>query len=339
MDIASIDGREIERRKDRLRRAWQRKKVDHTPLAFVLEDFHGRTLREACGSGEIQLAANRANIDRLLRILPDDYIPVARLWPGYVTIATMFGHPRPLERGSQPGAGRGGAPRLHPEQAMPRCSTARPPDPRTSGLMPFILTWTAALRARASSRGLDRRPRPGRADEHGKGPLPNRPAFHGAVRLSPSFSRGSSRSPRRCRRPATGRSSGQPAASSGSPASTSIPCGRRRAGKGSSRTTCARGFPPTHFRKFSMPANNRIFREWHGGRIHNCGPHPAAGAYLDHDPPIDGLNCSFRYTRRGSAKPCPCICGARPCRADVRQRREPRRHRGGVRGGGGHPRP
>ena len=59
---------------------------------------------------------------------------------------------------------------------------------------------------------------------------------------------------------------------------------------------CA-GLSPDHFRKFSMPANNRIFREWHGGRIHNCGPHPAAGEYLDHDPPIDGLNCSFRYTR------------------------------------------
>jgi len=63
---------------------------------------------------------------------------------------------------------------------------------------------------------------------------------------------------------------------------------------------CA-GLSPAHFRKFSMPANNRIFSRWRGGRIHNCGPHPAAALYLDHDPPIDGLNCSYRYTRRDFA--------------------------------------
>ena len=59
---------------------------------------------------------------------------------------------------------------------------------------------------------------------------------------------------------------------------------------------CA-GLSPEHFVQFSRPYNNRIFREWPGGRLHNCGPHPAAAHYLDHDPPLDGLNCSFRYTR------------------------------------------
>ena len=31
--------------------------------------------------------------------------------------------------------------------------------------------------------------------------------------------------------------------------------------------------------------------------MHNCGPHPAADYYLDHTPTINGINCSFRYTR------------------------------------------
>ena len=41
---------------------------------------------------------------------------------------------------------------------------------------------------------------------------------------------------------------------------------------------------------------------WPGGRIHNCGPHPALDLYLDHSPPINGINCSYRYTRDELAK-------------------------------------
>jgi hypothetical protein len=51
------------------------------------------------------------------------------------------------------------------------------------------------------------------------------------------------------------------------------------------------------FRTFSRPYNNRILQRWPGGRIHNCGPHPSLELYLDHEPPLNGLNCSFRYTR------------------------------------------
>jgi hypothetical protein len=50
------------------------------------------------------------------------------------------------------------------------------------------------------------------------------------------------------------------------------------------------------FDLFSKPYNNRIFARWPGGLLHNCGPHPAADRYLEHIPPINGINCSFRYT-------------------------------------------
>ena len=59
---------------------------------------------------------------------------------------------------------------------------------------------------------------------------------------------------------------------------------------------CA-SFSPEVFRTFSRPYNNRILKRWPGGRIHNCGPHPSLDLYLDHDPPLNGLNCSFCYTR------------------------------------------
>jgi hypothetical protein len=54
---------------------------------------------------------------------------------------------------------------------------------------------------------------------------------------------------------------------------------------------------PSMFETFSKPYNNRIFARWSGGLLHNCGPHPAAERYLCHSPPINGINCSYRYTR------------------------------------------
>ncbi len=296
MEIASIDLREIERRKDRVRRAWRREKVDHAPLGFVLEDFHGHTLREACEDGELQLECNRSNIDRLLRILPDDYIPAARLWPGYITIATMFG--QQAHWSENPGQAPGVL--HHPVTAIGQAMalvSAPPPDPRTSGLMPFILEWTARF-----ARELP--PAVSLAGPDLGGPLNTaKDLFEtdmlftalydepGAFKKFLSFA-----------------------------ADVQISCYREviKAAGGLQRLTCidfdplwapdgrkgfvsddvCAGLSPAHFREFSMPANNRIFGQWRGGRIHNCGPHPAAGLYLDHDPPIDGLNCSYRYTRQ-----------------------------------------
>jgi len=54
---------------------------------------------------------------------------------------------------------------------------------------------------------------------------------------------------------------------------------------------------PELFQQFSIPYNNKIFKRWRGGRIHNCGPNPSKGLYLHHDPEINGLNCSYWYTK------------------------------------------
>ena len=295
MDIASIDGREIEKRKERVRRAWQRRKVDHTPIAFVLEDFHGHTLREACTSGEVQLAANRANIDRLLRILPDDYIPVARLWPGYITIATMFGVPVHWSEDPNQAPGVGSHPIAEVGQAT-ALADGPLPDPRTSGLMPFIIEWTARFARELPPEVSIAGPDLGGPMNTAKDLFETDLLFTALYDWPDEFHRFLAFA-----------------------AEVQVACYREviRAAGGAQRLSCidfdpvwapegskgfvsddvSAGLSPGHFRAFSMPANNRIFRQWRGGRIHNCGPHPAAGLYLDHDPPIDGLNCSFRCTR------------------------------------------
>ena len=142
--IGDIQHAEIERRKDRVRRVWQYRRVDHLPLSFFLDDFSVYSLREQCLSGEIQYKVNVRSIDRLLRLLPEDV--------------------------SLTGIDLGGP-----------INTAK-------DLLDTNLLYTA---------------------------------FY----------------------------------------------------------------------------DNRTLQHWPGGRIHNCGPHPSRELYLDHEPPLNGLKCYFRYAR------------------------------------------
>jgi hypothetical protein len=56
-------------------------------------------------------------------------------------------------------------------------------------------------------------------------------------------------------------------------------------------------FGPRVYETFGLPHNNRLLREFGGGRIHNCGPHPSANLYLGAGSPCAGLNCSFARSR------------------------------------------
>lgn len=50
-------------------------------------------------------------------------------------------------------------------------------------------------------------------------------------------------------------------------------------------------YSPKFFKKFAIPSNNRIFKKYDGGLLHNCGPHPAIECYLEHNSGIYGLTC------------------------------------------------
>ena len=87
----AIDHREVERRKQFRRDLWEYRPVDHIPVTFWPNWTFGYTPREATENGDVQLEVNVRTIERSLRVIPDDYIPWARIWCGYMTVATMFG--------------------------------------------------------------------------------------------------------------------------------------------------------------------------------------------------------------------------------------------------------
>jgi hypothetical protein len=289
--IKDIRHEEIEERKERVRRAWRYRRVDHIPLNFFLDDYSTYTLKEQCLSGEAQFEVNVRSIDRLLRLLPDDYIPAARVWPGYITIATMFG----LEAhwSDDPNQPPGVAD--HPIHDMERVYDLELPA-RTSGLMSFNIRWlrhfAEHLPRDVYLTGIDLGGPVNTAKD-----LLDTNLLYTAFLDSPAayhhFLALAAEVQIRCYEDII-------AAVGDIDRLTCIDFGPTWAPEGRkgfvSDDVCA-SYSPEVFRTFSRPYNNRILQRWPGGRIHNCGPHPSLELYLDHEPKLSGLNCSFRYTR------------------------------------------
>ena len=290
--VADIDHHEIERRKETMRRIYNYQRVDHIPIHVWIEDLSDHTLRAQCESGEIQFEANVNAINRCLKTLPDDYIPYARVWPGYITIGTMFGiEPHWSDDLNQ-------APGLieHPISDMSQVYDLEMPDPKTAGFMPFNLTWLKYFHENLPRdvylTGIDL----GGPMNTCKDLLDTNLLYYAFYDSPQEFHylldkvtdlqiacyeeiiRAVGGDINRL----TGIDFDQVWA----------PEGR----KGFVSDDVCASFGPEIFDEFSKPYNNRIFRKYGGGRLHNCGPNPAIDRYIDHEPEIKGLNCAFKYS-------------------------------------------
>jgi hypothetical protein len=54
---------------------------------------------------------------------------------------------------------------------------------------------------------------------------------------------------------------------------------------------------PAVYEEFDLPYATRLIERFGGGVFHNCGPHQCVHLYQRGAVPIQGLNCSFRYSR------------------------------------------
>jgi uroporphyrinogen-III decarboxylase len=295
--IRDIDHNEIEKRKDRVRRAWEYKKVDHIPIGFWIDDFSDFSLKELCENGELQYKENVKNIDRLLRLLPDDYIPAARVWPGYMTIATMFGlEPHWSDDPNQaPGINE------HIIFDMSDVYKLKMPNAEKDGLMPFNLKWldyfSKNLPADVALTGIDL-----------GGPLNTAKDLIDTNLLYTSFYDSPEEYHYFLNLAADLQVNcyGQIISAVGSiDRMTCIdydPMWGPEGRKGFVSDDVCATFSPEIFREFSIPYSNKIFQKWQGGRIHNCGPNPSIDLYLHHNPEINGLNCSYKYSKDDALK-------------------------------------
>jgi hypothetical protein len=87
-----LDPKEIERRKDRIRKTWQYKHVDHIPLGiYIIDNKEKFTRKEIETEKEKNLRFDLNSIQKSLKLLPDDYIPFLKPEVGCTTIPTILG--------------------------------------------------------------------------------------------------------------------------------------------------------------------------------------------------------------------------------------------------------
>jgi hypothetical protein len=271
---------------------WEYKPIDHVPIAVWLDDFGSHSLREQCEDGSLQFEVMVGCLNRLVKVLPDDYIPYVRIWPGYMTIATMFG--MEIHWGDDPNQAPGAEGFLI--DRVEQVYDLKKPDASRGGLMPHNLRWldyaNRHLPPTVHITGIDL-----------GGPLNTAKDLFETNLLYTSF------------------------LEAAEPlhhfldlvTEVQVDCVREivRAAGGIERLTCTdfdpvwapppykgfvsddvcASFGPDIFSEFSVPYNNRILRGFQGGRIHNCGPNPSSHRYTDHEPERFGLNCSYRYSR------------------------------------------
>jgi uroporphyrinogen-III decarboxylase len=283
----------IECAKQRLRDVWAYRPVDHIPVFIRISDKLGHSRREIVEDPDLQFQINRHNLSRSLRTLPDDYIPYARVWLGYMTIATMFG--LQVHWGDDPDQSPGVEQPLITDDIDMVYSLAKP-DARTDGLMRNNLDLLRVFLERFPEwvylTGFDlggplNSCRDLVETEHFYTAMIEQPEpLHYLLSLLADLQI-------ECYQATIEVAGGTDRLTCIDMAQIWAPPGH----KGFVSDDVCATISPAMFETYSMPYNNRIFARWPGGLLHNCGPHPSAVHYLDHTPPINGINCSYRYTR------------------------------------------
>jgi len=290
MQSLNIDHDMVERRKQFQRDLWDYKPVDHIPVFIWPNWMFGYTPRQWTEDGDIQFEVNVRTIERALRVIPDDYIPFARIWWGYMTIATMFGlKVHWADDPTQPPGPAG-----HLIHDIEQIYQLKRPD-MSAGLMPENVR-----RLRMHAEQLPPDVYLTGADLGG--PLntckdlldtnlfytafyDHPESLHFLLNLATDLQFDLHRT--------------VVEAVGGLERLTSLefdPGWAPEKYKGYVSDDVCATIKPKLFKEFGIPYNNRLLQPWGCGLMHNCGPNPCMELYLDHNPKLKGLNLSYKYS-------------------------------------------
>ncbi|MHB0875242.1 MAG: uroporphyrinogen decarboxylase family protein [Anaerolineae bacterium] len=287
------DAAEIERRKQRVRNAWDYRGVDHIPLKLsVHENPWGFTMRDTLLDAEKQWAVNLAGIERAMRALPGDYIPTMRPDVGYMTMATVYGIEVhwDADPNQMPGIRRNLIYDMKQVHEIPEFDATR------QGLMPECLRRVALFAERSQGRiyisGIDL----GGPLNTGKDLIETN-LFYAAFYEHPDefhfLMDRVTRDMISCYDAIIAAAGGKESMSTTDFDDLWAP----EQYKGYVSDDVCATISPRIFAEFAMPYNSRIFARYSGGLMHNCGPNPSAHLYLDHTPPIKGVTLAWEYSK------------------------------------------
>ncbi len=288
---------EIERRKENIRRVWDYRRVDHIPILLrVVHNPWGYTTQEhfldADKQFQIEFESVRLSLDRV----PDDYIPSMRPDVGCVVIESALGGEVVFGEDPNQTCNIKGPVLANLEDAY----ALKMPDPHADGLVPEGLR-----RIRSFVERTDGQVYVSCLDMGGAmnvaftllGGVQCLTAMYEApealAHLADFIADVFIRFAEACIDAAGGIEH---------VTCTDFPYWWHPEGrKGHCSDDISAQYSPDCFNRFSKPYNNKIYRRFGGGMLHNCGPNPCAGEYLWHDPRIYAVDLAYQYSKQDLA--------------------------------------
>ncbi len=284
---------DIEKRKENIRRIWDYKKVDHIPIMLsVVSNPWNYTVQEHFLDGEKQFQLESERVRLSLELVPDDYIPSMRPDVGCVVIESALG--AEVVFGSDPNQ---------------TCTIKEPilktpddiydlkmPDPYKDGLVPEYLKRMKMFVERTDGQVYVACPDMGGAMNVAFTLLGSVEFYmmaydhpeaiqHLADLISDIFIN--------IAEAAIDTVGGIEYVTCSDFPYHWHPEGR----KGHCSDDISAQYSPEFFNKFSKPYNNKIFKRFGGGMMHNCGPNPCASEYLWHEPRIYAVDLAYDYSK------------------------------------------
>lgn len=296
---------EIEVRKQRIRNVWNYKKVDHIPVIIsIYSNPWNYTIHEQYEDPQKQLAVALEGVKKSLQWVPDDYIPSIRPDVGCVVVSSTFGGELIYNK-NMPNTTIGIKPIISNPEEIYKLKT---PNPYKDGLMPAALE-----RMRYFAKHTQGKIYLSNVDMGGplnaacdliestlfykmmlKNPEPLKYLLNMLTDLFIYYDQ--------LLIEAAG---GLENMASIDWDNTWCPEGY----KGYVSDDICANIDPKSFELFSKPYNNRIYERFGAGLLHNCGPHPCVYNYLDHKPPIKGIQCHWDYSKKDLQKIADTLAG------------------------------
>lgn len=284
---------EIERRKEVIRRVWDYRRVDHVPVLLQVESNPwGYTTRDHFLDGDKQFQLESEKVRLSLELVPDDYIPSMRPDVGCVVIESALGGQVVFGDDPNQTCNIAGPVVRHIDDVYKLAM----PDPRRDGLAPEGLKRIRQFVERTDGQVYVS------CLDLGGGMNVAFNLLGGVQCLTAMYDAPEALEhltnfiadvfivfADACIEAAGGI---EHVTSSDFPYLWQ-PQGR----KGHCSDDISAQYGPEFFRRFSRPANNKIFQRYGGGMLHNCGPNPCVGEYLWHEPRIYAADLAYDYSK------------------------------------------
>lgn len=289
-----VDAAVVARARELTRRAWRYEEVERVPVIVDLGPECDESVHDVLLEDEAWFNSGVRRIQRSLRVLQDDYIPVFEPpWAGYFSTPAMLG----AELWWEEDPDSWPAVKTPPVRDLEALGELEVPDVRSSPHFARILRRLAVARdclpVSVAIGGVDMMSPLGdlqalmdqsllfvsmkRAPE----------AIHGACELITAT--------QEAVQEATLEAVGDEGRLAGL---TNWPIWRPEGAKVLVTDDVAGLLSPATYAAFDKPYGDRLLGRYGGGLRHVCGPHPALSLYLSEDPPVHGLNCAYRFSRR-----------------------------------------